>query len=99
MKNGVTSLAILFAVMAVPLAAHAQAKIGLINMNAAIVNTGEGKKAIADLQAKYKPRQQELERLQQEIQGIQDKLNKQAATLSDDEQRTLARDLEDKQRP
>jgi outer membrane protein len=98
MKNRLASLAVLFAVMAVPLAAHAQAKIGLINMNAAIANTAEGKKVIADLQAKYQPRQQELQRLQQEIQGIQDKLNTQAATLSDEEQRRLARELEDKQK-
>ena len=47
---------------------------------------------------KFQPRQQELQRLQQEIQAINDQLTKQAATLSDEEQRRLARDLEDKQK-
>jgi outer membrane protein len=67
-------------------------------LNQAIGSTAEGKKAIADLEAKFVPRKQELQRLQQEIQSIQDQLSKQAATLSDDEQRRLSRELEDKQR-
>lgn len=98
MKNRLTAFSVLFAILAVPLIVHAQAKVGLINMSAAIGSTGEGKKAIADLQKKYQPRQQELERLQQEIQSIQDQLSKQSATLSDEEQRRLSRDLEDKQK-
>ncbi len=98
MKNRLITLILFLAIMGVPLVAHAQGKIGVININSAIASTTEGKKAIADLQKKYQPRQQELERLQQEIQGIQDQLNKQSATLSDDEQRRLSRDLEDKQK-
>jgi len=98
MKNRLTILSVLCALLAVPLVVHAQGKVGLINMSAAIGSTAEGKKAAADLQKKYQPRQQELERLQQEIQSIQDQLSKQSATLSDDEQRRLSRDLEDKQK-
>jgi outer membrane protein len=79
-------------------AAPAQEKIGVINIQAAIANTTEGKKVIADLQKKYQPRQQELQRLQQEIQSIQDQLTKQSATLSDEEQGRLNRELEDKQK-
>jgi outer membrane protein len=98
MKNRLTVFSVLFAILAIPLIGQAQAKVALINMSAAIGSTGEGKKAIADLQKKYQPRQQELERLQQEIQSIQDQLSKQSATLSDEEQRRLSRDLEDKQK-
>jgi len=98
MKNRLITLTALFAIWAVPLRAHAQGKVGVININAAIAGTSEGKKAIADLQTKYAPRQEELVRLQKEIQGIQDQLGKQPSTLSDDEQRRLSRDLEDKQR-
>jgi outer membrane protein len=75
-----------------------QSKIGVVNMEAAIWNTGEGKKAMADLQKKYLPRQQEAQKLQQDIQAINDQLQKQQATLSDEEQRRLSRDLEDKQK-
>ena len=98
MKNRLITLSVLFVILTVPLVGDAQNKVGLINMTAAIGSTGEGKKAIADLQKKYQPRQQELERLQQEIQSIQDQLSKQSATLSEDEQRRLSRDLEDKQK-
>lgn len=73
-------------------------KIGLINIQEAIVSTAEGKKAAADLAKKYQPRQQEIQKLQQEIQAINDQLQKQAATLSEEEQRRLSRDLEDKQK-
>jgi outer membrane protein len=98
MKTRLTKLVLLMAIVAFPLAAYAQGKIGVINLNSAIGSTAEGKKAIADLETKFAPRKQELQRLQQEIQAIQDQLSKQSATLSDDEQRRLSRDLEDKQR-
>jgi outer membrane protein len=79
-------------------AAPAQSKIGVINMQAAIASTGEGKKVFTDLQKKYQPRQQELQRLQQEIQAIQDQLTKQQGTLSEDESGRLSRQAEDKQK-
>jgi outer membrane protein len=104
MKNRTTVLSALVALLLVPFslraqnATPAQGKIGVINIQLAIVNTAEGKKAFADLQKKYQPRQQELQRLQQEIQQIQDQLSKQAATLSEEEQGRLGRDAEDKQK-
>lgn len=100
----VTVLAAILAVVAgsvslrAQTAAPAPGKIGVINIQAAIANSGEGKKVIADLQKKYQPRQQELQRLQQDIQAIQDQLSKQSATLSEDEQTRLNRDSEEKQK-
>jgi outer membrane protein len=55
-------------------AAAAQTKVGIINLQRAIVDTAEIKKAQADLEAKYKPRTAELEGLQKELQDIQVKL-------------------------
>jgi outer membrane protein len=98
MKTRLTTLILFLAIMAFPLVTLAQNKVGVINMNVAITNTAEGKKAIADMQKKYQPRQQELERLQSEIQSIQDQLSKPSSTLSEEEQRRLSRDLEDKQK-
>jgi len=98
MKNKFTSVISFLAIMAIPLAAQAQGKIGVININAAIAGTAEGKKAIADLQQKYQPRQQELERLQGEIQSIQSQLSKQSPALAEDEQSRLTRELEEKQK-
>ena len=104
MKNRLIALTALLAVWVGPLSLRAQSappaqnKIGVINIQLAIANTGEGKKVFADLQKKYQPRQQELQRLQQEIQAIQDQLTKQSATLSDEEQGRLSRDAEEKQK-
>ena len=98
MKNRVTLIILFLAIMALPPAAHAQNKIGVINMTAAIGSTAEGKKSIAELDKKFVPRKQELERLQKEIQDIQGKLSKQSPTLSDEEQRRLTRDLDEKQK-
>jgi len=104
MKNRLISITVLLATQGIPFVARAQSpsgtppKIGVINIQQAIGDTGEGKKAFGDLQKKYAPRQQELQRLQQEIQGINDQLQKQGATLSDEEQRRLQRELEDKQK-
>jgi len=104
MKNRLIVLAALLAVVGGTVslraqsAASAQSKIGVINIQAAIANTVEGKKVIADLQRKYQPRQAELQRLQQEIQAIQDQLSKQQTTLSEEEQGRLSRDAEEKQK-
>ena len=104
MKNRVTLFTTLLVALISPVLALGQsspapsAKIGVINIQEAILSSAEGKKAMADLQKKYQPRQQDLQRLQQEIQAITDQLQKQGATLSDEEQRRLNRELEDKQK-
>jgi outer membrane protein len=55
-------------------AASAQTKIGIIDLQRAILGTAEIKKASNDLQAKFKPRQDELDKLQKEMADIQAKL-------------------------
>lgn len=100
MKNRVLTLMAILCVAMFPgmAAAQAGAKVGVINIQAAIASTQEGKKAFADLQNKYKPQQAELQRQQQEITQLQDDIQRKATTLSDDEQRRLNRELEDKQK-
>jgi outer membrane protein len=103
MKNRVSTTVLSLCLAVVPSALLAQSsgtsgKIGLVNIQEAILSTAEGKKAMTDLQKKYQPRQQEVQKLQQDIQAITDQLQKQAATLSDEEQRRLNRDLEEKQK-
>jgi len=82
---------------AAPAAAPSTGKIGVINIQAAIANTAEGKKAFADLDKKYAPRRTDLQDQQNAINTLQDQLQKQGTTLSDDEQRRLARELQEKQ--
>ena len=54
--------------------ASAQVKIGVVNIQKAILETTEIKKASADLETKYKPRQDEGQKLQQQLQEIQSQL-------------------------
>ena len=54
--------------------ANAQLKIAVINSQKAILDTEEIKKAQIDLTAKYKPRQDQLEKLQKDLQEIQNQL-------------------------
>jgi len=101
MKTRVCTITLLFILGIAPAALLAQSsansgKVGVIRIQEAIVSTAEGKKAMADLQKKYQPRQQEIQKQNQDIQAINDQLQKQAPTLSEDEQRRLNRDLEEK---
>jgi outer membrane protein len=103
MKTRVSTITLLFFLGAVPAGLLAQSsgtsgKVGVVNIQEAILSTGEGKKSMADLQRKYQPRQAEVVKQNQDIQAINDQLQKQAATLSEDEQRRLNRDLEEKQK-
>ena len=60
-------------------AAQAQAvppaKVAIINAQKAVADTQEIKKAQATLEAKYRPRSQAIQTLQQQLQSIQQQLN------------------------
>jgi outer membrane protein len=60
----------------------AQVKVAVINLQKAVLESDEIKKASNDLEAKFKPRQQELEKLQSEIQVIQQQLQSNAGKLN-----------------
>jgi outer membrane protein len=62
--------------------ASAQAKIGVVNFQKAILDTAEIKKASTDLQNKYKPRQDALEKVQRELNDIQTQLQASQGKLS-----------------
>ena len=51
------------------------ARVGIINAQKAVSDTGEIKKAQAALEAKYRPRQQAIQNLQRDLQTIQQQLS------------------------
>ncbi len=55
--------------------AGAQVKIAVINTQKALLETDELKKAQADMEARFKPRQDQMVKLQKELQDIQTQLN------------------------
>lgn len=57
-----------------PATASAQLKVGIVNFQRAVLGTSEMKKASNDLMLKYKPQQDELEKLQRDLADIQAKL-------------------------
>jgi outer membrane protein len=49
-------------------------KVAVVSMQGALLQTAELKKAQADLEAKYRPRQQQIDQLQKDIQSLQTQL-------------------------
>jgi outer membrane protein len=59
-----------------------QTKVAIVSLQRAVLGCAEIKKASADMEAKYKPRQQEMEKLQRDLQGIQQQLQSNAGKLT-----------------
>jgi len=96
-RTTVSSLVILLATPAVwgqagNAGAQAPAmKVGVINVQAAIASTAEGKQAAAELQSQFAPRTTELQNLQKQGQDINGRLQSGQTTLSDEEKARLQR--------
>ena len=73
---------------------QAPTKIGIINMQQAILATKDGQKANQDLNAKYAGRKQELDKMQSSLTSMNDQLTKGSATMSDDAKAKMARDMD-----
>lgn len=95
MKNILVTGAVLLSSSLFALA-QTPSKIGIINIQAAIIGTREGQAAAKDLEAKSAPRKRELEKLQVEINGLKDKLGKLSSVGSDDQKSSLMRDIDAK---
>jgi len=99
-RAAVSALAILLATPAVwsqagNAGAQAPAmKVGVINIQAAIASTAEGKQAAAELQSQFAPRTAELQNLQKQGQDTNSRLQSGQTTLSDEEKARLQRQLD-----
>jgi len=69
-------------------------KPATINVQKAIMLTKDGEKASADLQAKFAPRRDALEKKQADMAAKEDQLKKGAATMSQEAQARLAREID-----
>jgi len=66
-------------------AAPGAIKVGVINIQAAIGSTAEGKQAAAELQSQFAPRQNELENLNKQINDLRQQIAANQTTWSDDQ--------------
>lgn len=82
----------LTAIMAVN--AQAPTKVGIINIQSAIIGTKDGQRAVQELEAKSAPKRKELEGKQGNIQGLQTKLRSSSNTASEEVRNTLARQID-----
>jgi outer membrane protein len=98
LKISVTALSCL--VLAAASLAEAQAqtpnKVGVIQVQGAIISTKDGQKAVADLQTKMEPRKRDLDKKQTEIRDLQEKLQKGGNAMADAAKQDLARTIDQK---
>ena len=73
-------------------------KIGVMNIQAAIVSTKEGQTAAKTMEAKFGPKQKEMEAKQAEIQALQGDLAKGSNTMSEAKRTDLSRQIDSKTR-
>ena len=73
-------------------------KVGIINIENALVSTAAGRQALEQLQAKFDPTSQQLAKMNDEIAALQEELNKGSNTMGDDRRRDLTRSIDEKTR-
>ena len=72
----------------------APTKIAIINIQSAILNTKDGTKAAANVQAKFNPKKAELDKKRSETEALQDQLRKGSATMSDEAKERLQKQID-----
>jgi len=78
--------------------AQAPQKIGVINIQGAIVGTKDGQKASQELDAKFVPKKKEFDTRQSEIGQLQDQYNKGGTVMAEDKRAQLAREIDEKKK-
>jgi len=78
--------------------ASAQSKIGIVNIQRAVLESAEIQKASTDMTAKYKPRQEQIEALERDLAGISQQLQAANSKLTAQQQADLTAMGQRKQR-
>jgi outer membrane protein len=73
-------------------------KIGIINMQQAILASNEGRRDFEALQKKFEPKQTELKGMNDEVEGLKKQLNTQGDKLNDEARSNLVKTIESKQK-
>jgi outer membrane protein len=73
-------------------------KVGIINIQQAILSTRDGQKAADELQQRYEPKRKELEQKQNEINALRDQLSRGSNTMSEEARQALIRQIDQKTR-
>ena len=76
----------------------APTKIGIINIELAIIGSNEGQLKFAALQKRFEPKQNELQTLNKEVEDLKKQLTTQGDKLNDDARAGLVKTIEQKQK-
>lgn len=95
MKRAIFAALALGAITLIP-AQTAPTKVGIINIQQAIVSTKDGQKAAGELSARFEPRSKELEGKQGAIAAMQQELAKGSNTMAEARKTQLTRDIDQK---
>jgi len=76
----------------------AGSKVGIINVQQAILLTNEGKRDLEALETKFTPKRNELQGLQKEIEDMKKQLSTQGDKMNEDARNKLSRDIDTKQK-
>jgi Skp family chaperone for outer membrane proteins len=74
------------------------AKIALVAFEQAVFATNEGQRAVQDIQAKYKPKKDQIEALSTEVESLKKQLQSAPATLSDADRATRLKAIDAKEK-
>jgi outer membrane protein len=99
MRSVQWSLAFVALALAAPSApAQTPTKVGIINVQSAILATKDGEKARDALRVRFEPRAKDLEGRMAEMNRLRDQFSKGSNTMSAEAREKLSRDIEDKQK-
>ena len=96
-KSGLTVIAL----ATLTLSSYGQqtaSKVGVINIQGAIVGTKDGQKATQELDKKVIPKRKEFETRQNDLAQLQDQYNKGGTVMAEEKRNSLARDIDEKKR-
>ncbi len=71
-------------------------KVGIIHIQNAIIQTKDGQKAAAEMDAKFAPKRKEFDQKQTELTTLQTQYRNGANTMSEEARQKLARDIDQK---
>jgi outer membrane protein len=93
-----TRIALLIGLLLVANVSFAELKVGVVNIPAVLEKAPQAEKAKKRLEQEFKPRDNQLVAQQKEIQGMEEKMNKDASVMSDAQRNRLERDIQNKKR-
>src|SRR5947209_1446378 len=83
---------------ATPAPATGATKVGIINVEEAIVSSNEGQRDFAAIMAKYKAPNDQLQGMSKEIEDLRNQLKTQSTVLSDDKKAEIASSIQEKEK-